>query len=405
MTRIRFIVVGTVLILATLACNFPGSNPTPEPPGNDDRPVVTQPASQTATVEPTAPPAEEPSPTPRPSAATPAGIELNYKGFRFTYPGEIFAGFQPQVAPADLGVDPGGIGWIGSIPDRIEVKATGYLLSNTFLQPELTLYPIQEYAKINPAAGDISGRLSLVLGEDPLPGKNLPFMPMFNAGQVFAARAEKFAFQNGEGIRYLTCYSQAILPIDSACLFYTYQGLTSDGRYYLSAIFPVSLPVLDSSEMQKTFETATQNYDQAKYDAYVDRAIEMISQSEPGDFIPNLDSLDGVVRSVSAQPEIDLLGPAVSIPACPEALAARLRPDITARVTYTDGTPLRVRQSPGKTAPIAGQLPEGTQMTVTGGPQCVAGGYWWNIRVTGGSGLEGWVLEGENGSYFVEPWQ
>jgi hypothetical protein len=42
---------------------------------------------------------------------------------------------------------------------------------------------------------------------------------------------------------------------------------------------------------------------------------------------------------------------------------------------------------------------------VNGGPQCVGDGWWWKVKVDSGGSLEGWVLEGEGGAYYVEPWE
>jgi hypothetical protein len=228
---------------------------------------------------------------------------------------------------------------------------------------------------------------------------------MFNAGQVLAARAGKFPFQNGNGIRFLACYAQAVLPVDSGCLFYTFQGLTSDRQYYLSVIFPVSLPALDTPEMVRAYEDASANFDEVKFGAYMKQVTDMINNAAPSDFTPDLTTLDQVVASVQAEPEVELKGPDLGASPCPGAMTRRLQPDRRARVTFTDGTPLRVRQSAGKSTSVLGQLPEGTTFMVNGGPQCVGDGWWWKVKVDSGGSLEGWVLEGEGGAYYVEPWE
>jgi hypothetical protein len=403
--RGRLVVVTMVLMLAALACNLPGNG------GSPARPTVTNQAPNVAPTKPAVKPSvtADPGPTPSKEAfatatETPAGlVELNYKGLRFKYPGDLFTNLDARIVPAETG-EIGLAGWPGSAPESIEVKVNGYPLKDPFHDPRLTLYPIQTYAKVNSASGDIADRLEGLMVQGNIEPKNLPFLPMFNAGQVLATRVEKFSFQNGNGIRFLTCYSQAVLPIDKDCLFYTFQGLTSDRQYYLSVIFPVSLPALETPEMTKVFEDATLNFDDVKFEAYMKQVKDMINGAAPSDFTPNLTTLDQVVASVLAEPDVELKGPDLGAGTCPKAMTQRLQPDMRARVTFTDGKPLRVRQEAGKGAAVLGQMAEGATFVVSGGPECVGDGLWWKVKIDDG-GLEGWVLEGEGGTYYVEPWK
>ena len=67
-----------------------------------------------------------------------------------------------------------------------------------------------------------------------------PSMP----GKMFHAQYQVFPFGSGGGIRYLTLYAQYYAPINNHDLFYTYQGLTNDGKYWVSAILPINNPIL-----------------------------------------------------------------------------------------------------------------------------------------------------------------
>ena len=53
------------------------------------------------------------------------------------------------------------------------------------------------------------------------------------------ADAIYLSFRNGTGIRYITHYAQDVAPYTADSFFYTYQGLTSDGKNYVSATFPL----------------------------------------------------------------------------------------------------------------------------------------------------------------------
>jgi hypothetical protein len=92
----------------------------------------------------------------------------------------------------------------------------------------------------------------------------------------------------------------------------------------------------------------------------------------------------------------DIVQPAA---ACGSAPAPRLSVGMTARVAFTDGTPLRLRDVPFGN--IIAQIPEGTTFNVLAGPQCAQDYLWWNIQLN--NGVVGWAAEGTAQSYFIEP--
>ena len=116
-----------------------------------------------------------------------------------------------------------------------------------------------------------------------------------------------------------------------------------------------------------------------------------------------MNNLDNLVKSLNVSPVVTLRAPAQAAFSCPGSLATRLKPASRARVTFTDGTPLRVREGPGKTAKVNKTIPEGTEMFIMEGPECGDQGVWWRMQTNNGS-VVGWVMEGENGVYYIEPW-
>lgn len=83
-------------------------------------------------------------------------------------------------------------------------------------------------------------------------------------------------------------------------------------------------------------------------------------------------------------------------------LPPRLTPGETGYVTPTENPrAVRVRENPTTDAPIIGMLEEGTIFTVTEEASVCAGGIvWWNV--TDGT-VTGWIAEGVDQDYFVEP--
>lgn len=72
------------------------------------------------------------------------------------------------------------------------------------------------------------------------------------------------------------------------------------------------------------------------------------------------------------------------------------------RVAYTDGSNMRIRKNPGFDKKIVDSVPEGTEITISGGPKCIDNVTWW--KISGGRNYkEGWMAEYNNEIYWLEP--
>lgn len=84
---------------------------------------------------------------------------------------------------------------------------------------------------------------------------------------------------------------------------------------------------------------------------------------------------------------------------CPPAPPSQVTAGMRARVTFTDGTPLRLRETPNGT--VIRNMEEGVPFDVIGGPVCSVGYTWWQVRQD--DGISGWAAEGDSDDYFLEP--
>jgi WD40 repeat protein len=80
-------------------------------------------------------------------------------------------------------------------------------------------------------------------------------------------------------------------------------------------------------------------------------------------------------------------------------MPTRLTSDITGYIT--PGLPVNLRADPNTTAPIIAEIAAESVFEVLAGPSCDDQGYlWWQVSV---DGQTGWMAEGRDGNYFVEP--
>jgi len=62
--------------------------------------------------------------------------------------------------------------------------------------------------------------------------------------QAFIGKRKFLRFRNGRGVLFLTQYQQETLPVNNGALVCTFQGMTDDNAWYVSAVFPVAAPGL-----------------------------------------------------------------------------------------------------------------------------------------------------------------
>ena len=135
----------------------------------------------------------------------------------------------------------------------------------------------------------------LAAEDQPIPtdGK-VPFFPMFPANQVFHAQAKILHLQNGSGLRYLSMYSQAFLPVDNYSLFYTFQGISNDGRTYVIAILPIKASTLQE---QEGIPADTQSFIDS-YDSYLGEISSGLNALPAEQFTPNISEIDSMIETI-----------------------------------------------------------------------------------------------------------
>lgn len=93
--------------------------------------------------------------------------------------------------------------------------------------------------------------------------------------------------------------------------------------------------------------------------------------------------------------------PAAAI-SCPGAPDTRLNKNGYAYASTQSTTANRVRSAPGTSANIVGLLQPGKAVQITGGPSCVEGYIWWQVKALEGT-LAGWTAEGQGKDYWLVP--
>jgi hypothetical protein len=176
------------------------------------------------------------------------------------------------------------------------------------LRANIELYPLAAWEALYSDPIDRIPELRALLDTRralPAYGEEIPVLPYRNAAQFFAAQAEYLEFEGGAGVRFVTYYAQNTVEI-TGDLFYTFQGITDDGVYYLSAEFPLIVPpsVFPPFDEEAAFSSIDEGPVNDYIREYVAELAANVDALAPSDFTPDLNLIDAVIESMQVNTEV-----------------------------------------------------------------------------------------------------
>jgi hypothetical protein len=277
-----------------------GTPPTPTNTGT----ITPATPTHTGTVTPATPtgsgtPPATAGPTSTVTPTTAPAAAVNFDGVSFSYHPSLAAGVSTEKAAAQTDLN---LPVFDLQPEHVVLTLRGYpFVPDDDPLPQVEVFPVDAYSNLSRDAAQEINNLRDFLSRKPTdlanPNDTIPLLPLQNAKQVFQACIGYLAFKNGNGVRYVTQYNQGpAVPISNSGIFYTFQGLTQDGRYYISVRFPISngiLPDPNTVEVNQAFASNFNNYAREK-------ETEMTAQPVTS-FTPDLSLLDALVQTIQVQ--------------------------------------------------------------------------------------------------------
>jgi hypothetical protein len=234
-------------------------------------------------------------------ASTEKITTVDSQGVHIDFNSDLFKSVWPEIVPA-FPPSVGGPGWEAkpehtrftfAYPEgsnQLKVAA-----ARVFGPPHILILPAETYGDMNEfAQEEIAGLQTLLATRPPAPEDEIPLLPLINAAQIFHTQLEYLDFQNGTGVRFITHYSQDTGPITNENTFYTFQGLTDDGKYYVAAYFPISTAGLSNVPPMEDWQAFNE-----RYSDYLKETVSQLDTLSSADFEPNLEMLDAVIQSLA----------------------------------------------------------------------------------------------------------
>jgi hypothetical protein len=289
--RSQLLVLITILFSFSLACALTGGASEPNRPDQD---AIEAAVAQTLAADVAASSAAEPETEadtllePETEADPLLEPDILFQGISFAFDSSLAENVNAENVPAE-----GEAGDPWNTSEHVRFTFNNWILADAYHEATIRIFPIEEYKAINNLMADRLTALNEAIdSQDPNHG-GIIVAEFFNAAQFFLSKVEFIEFQSGQGVRYITMYGQAAFPIGWPHMFYTFQGITADGKYYVSMVLPVnhpSLPHPDLVTMDNAFFDNFMNYSATTQD--------QLNGESPESFIPSLILLDDVVESL-----------------------------------------------------------------------------------------------------------
>ncbi|MCU0515039.1 MAG: hypothetical protein MUE40_20985 [Anaerolineae bacterium] len=93
----------------------------------------------------------------------------------------------------------------------------------------------------------------------------LPVLPVVYSAQTLRAQAQYLDSEHFNGIRYLSALQAADEPLVAEIIYYVYQGISVDGRYFVSVIASTPTSVIPSAALLTPADIAAYEADRLAY--------------------------------------------------------------------------------------------------------------------------------------------
>ena len=284
--RYKIFLFFSILLALSLACVLTGS--AEEPAADSGDTIATAVAATLAAGQADTPPTVQPTVQPTATAAPelPPEPDIIFQGVSFSIPDALADSINAQEIPAQ----PEGF---AAQPAHLRFDLVGYALPGGYLDPVIKVFPVAEFKLVNEFAGQRLDDLQTLLDTQPADPDGMPIPDFAGAAQFVSTQVGYVNFQNGRGVRYVTQWGQAAYPVGFPQMFYSFQGLSDDGLYYVHVVLSVDHPSLPAAE--------TVTLDNDFYENFETYAAEMEAQLDiqtPASFEPSLLLLDELVESL-----------------------------------------------------------------------------------------------------------
>jgi hypothetical protein len=247
----------------------------------------------------------------------PSGGEIAYKGVSFNYNPKIFGEVKVRE------VNEYALKNESDRPDSVAPERLIFTfdLLTDFTRTYIAIYPIEEFPRMYAVNKESMKAMQEEIRDfkKVLQNKNyrvkgkIPYLPFVDASQSFQVKVKNSKFKNGSGIFFLTHWSTEVALISNNHLRYIFEGLTSDGKYYVLAEMPARVDFLpeDSPEEFEGYKSSYlfedylhPNEIKPRYKKYISQITQRLENLPRDKYKPNLKYFEEIISSLKIENEV-----------------------------------------------------------------------------------------------------
>jgi hypothetical protein len=241
---------------------------------------------------------------------------VSYQGVEFYYADNLASDVKATIMPACL------LQQASDKPDCAAPKHLAFTLvgarspqhENSFYSsPDIRIYPIAEFRNvlaISPYLQTFDAQiqsLQTLLRKRPASWQGkMPYLPYVDATQSFHTHLKYINFKGGQGVGFVVRYDIEGTLVQDRQLAYAFQGITEDGRYYISATFPIAAPSLNlpnngTINIHEGYNFSSTDRHGKKYKAYLKTIQNKLGKLPADKYTPNLQLLEELLGSLNTR--------------------------------------------------------------------------------------------------------
>jgi hypothetical protein len=184
-----------------------------------------------------------------------------------------------------------------------------------YSSPNIRIYPIAEFRKVLAISPylqtfdvEVQSLQNLLTNKPARWQEKIPYLPYVDANQSFHTHLKYIKFKGGQGIGSVVRYDIERSLVQDRQLAYTFQGITNDRRYYISATFPIGAPLLNlpkdsTTKLHEGYRLPStvllSEQQEKKYQIYLKRMQSKLEKMPADQYAPNLELLEEMISSLN----------------------------------------------------------------------------------------------------------
>ncbi len=241
----------------------------------------------------------------------PSEEAVEFEGVSFRYDPRVFGSVTREVVPEHKLENP------TDKPDYVAPQHIRFEFEfgREFSKARIAVYPLNGFEKayavslhmVGVINDDIAGLRKVLKNPTFRLDREIPHLEYRDASDNFYVKVRDFDFPTGNGIIFVTHWSHGADLVSNRNLLYRFEGITADGRYYVTAETPVSIAFLpdDSPDefegytYKNLYEGNSSEKDAtARIEKYRKSITTRLEKLNSNDFSPNLDKFEAIIASL-----------------------------------------------------------------------------------------------------------